>query len=260
MTGVQTCALPILVRNNNSYTYHLNDEVIPAYDIETLLHQPRDHSKSDNEERTVFVLRDETGQQYAVSVEYVIANQDLIVKQLGAYIPDIIGIEGATILGDGSIAPVLDLPGLIRTSVGKDYNPNIEQQLLVPDSIDDNLVALVVDDSLSARRSLAEFVKDIGYDVLMARDGIDAIEVIEGKKPNIILVDREMPRMNALEVTSHMRSKSDTKDIPIIMITSRSTEKHRDMADSAGVNAYLTKPFSEDELLENIQNLLLAMN
>ena len=249
-----------LVRDNDSYTYHLNDEVIPAYDIETLLHQPRDQSKSDNEERTVFILRDETGQQYAVSVENVIANQDLIVKQLGAYIPDIIGIEGATILGDGSIAPVLDLPGLIRTSVGKDYSPNIEQQLLVTESIDDNLIALVVDDSLSARRSLAEFVKDIGYDVLMARDGIDAIEVIEGRKPNIILVDLEMPRMNGLELTSHLRSKSDTKDIPIIMITSRSTEKHRDMADSAGVNAYLTKPFSEDELLENIQNLLLVMN
>ncbi len=249
-----------LVRDNDSYTYHLNDEIISAYDIETLLHQPRDQSKSDNEERTVFILRDETGQQYAVSVEYVIANQDLIVKQLGAYIPDIIGIEGATILGDGSIAPVLDLPGLIRTSVGKDYSPNIEQQLLVTESIDDNLIALVVDDSLSARRSLAEFVADIGYDVLMARDGIEAIEVIENKKPNIILVDLEMPRMNGLEMTSHLRSKSDTKDIPIIMITSRSTEKHRDMADSAGVNAYLTKPFSEDELLENIQNLLLAMN
>jgi chemosensory pili system protein ChpA (sensor histidine kinase/response regulator) len=144
--------------------------------------------------------------------------------------------------------------------VGKDYSPNIEQQLLVTESIDDNLIALVVDDSLSARRSLAEFVKDIGYDVLMARDGIDAIEVIEGRKPNIILVDLEMPRMNGLELTSHLRSKSDTKDIPIIMITSRSTEKHRDMADSAGVNAYLTKPFSEDELLENIQNLLLVMN
>ena len=249
-----------LVRNNESYTYHLNNEIIPAYDIETLLHQPREQSKVKEEERTVFILRDETGQQYAVSVEHVIANQDLIVKQLGAYIPDIIGIEGATILGDGSIAPVLDLPGLIRTSTTKHINPLIEQQLIEPDKIEDNLVALVVDDSLSARRSLAEFVKDIGYDVLMARDGIEALEVIETQKPDILLVDLEMPRMNGLELTSHIRSKTETKDIPVIMITSRSTEKHRDMADSAGVNAYLTKPFSEDELLENIQNLLLVTN
>lgn len=249
-----------LIRNNDSYTYHLNDEVIPAFDIETLLHQPRDQSNDDLQERTVFVLRDETGKQHAVSVEHVIANQDLIVKQLGAYIPDIIGIEGATILGDGSIAPVLDLPGLIRTSTSKEFSPLIEQQLAEAENIKDNLLALIVDDSLSARRSLAEFVKDIGYDVVMARDGIEAIEVIEDKMPDIILVDLEMPRMNGLELTSHLRSKSDTKNIPIIMITSRSTEKHREMADSAGVNAYVTKPFSEDELLENIQSLLLAMN
>ena len=249
-----------LVLDNDKYTYHLNDEVFPAYDIETLLHQARDQSNIKQEERTVFILRDETGQQYAVSVEHVIANQDLIVKQLGAYIPDIIGIEGATILGDGSIAPVLDLPGLIRTSTTKHINQLNEHQIFEEEHTDANLVALIVDDSLSARRSLAEFVKDIGYDVLMARDGIEAIDVIEEQKPNIILVDLEMPRMNGLELTAHLRSKPITKDIPIIMITSRSTEKHREMADSAGVNAYLTKPFSEDELLENIQNLLLAMN
>jgi len=193
-----------------------------------------------------------------ISVESVIANQDLIVKQLGTYIPDIIGIEGATILGDGSVAPVLDLPGLIRTVANKNINPFIEQQFAEAEEIKDNLVALVVDDSLSARRSLAEFVKDIGYDVCMARDGIEALEVIESGKPDIILVDLEMPRMNGLEMTSHLRSKSATKDIPVIMITSRSTEKHREMADLAGVNAYLTKPFSEDELLENIQSLLLV--
>ncbi len=245
---------------NDKYTYHLNDEVFKTFDIETLLHQPRDQRTNDREERAVFIVRDETGQQYAITVEQVIANQDLIVKQLGTYIPDIIGIEGATILGDGSVAPVLDLPGLIKTTIAKDISPLIEQRLAEAETIDDNLIALIVDDSLSARRSLAEFIKDIGYDIRMARDGIEAIESIETQKPDIILVDLEMPRMNGLEFTSHIRSKVETRDIPVIMITSRSTEKHREMADSAGVNAYLTKPFSEDELLENIQNLLLVVN
>ena len=249
-----------LKRNNDSYTYHLKDEVFTAYDIETLLHQPSDQRNDDREERAVFILRDETGHQYAITVEHVIANQDLIVKQLGAYIPDIIGIEGATILGDGSIAPVLDLPGLIRTISRKDIDPLIEQQLLVSETVDENLTVLIVDDSLSARRSLDEFIKDLGYDTRMARDGIEAIDIIETNKPDIILVDLEMPRMNGLELTSHLRSKENTRDIPVIMITSRSTEKHRDMADAAGVNSYLTKPFSEDELLENIQNLLLAVH
>ncbi|MCW9029974.1 MAG: response regulator, partial [Gammaproteobacteria bacterium] len=246
-----------LKQENNEYTYHLKDEVYNAFDIETLLHQPRDQRNNDREERSVLIVNDETGRQYAVTVEHIIANQDLIVKQLGAFIPDIIGIEGATILGDGSVAPVLDIPGLIRTAATSEISPLIEQRLAEAENIKDNLVALVVDDSLSARRSLAEFVKDIGYDVRMARDGIEALEVIETKIPDIILVDLEMPRMNGLELTSHIRSKSATKDIPVIMITSRSTEKHREMADAAGVNNYLTKPFAEDELLENIQNLLL---
>lgn len=238
----------------------MNDEVYTAFDIETLLHQPCDHRNIDREERTVFIVRDESGQQTAVSVENVIANQDLIVKQLGAFIPDIIGIEGATILGDGSVAPVLDLHGLIRTLDDKDSKQIIEQRLAKSEPIEENLLALVVDDSLSARRSLAEFIKDLGYDVRMARDGIEALEIIEATKPDIILADLEMPRMNGLELTSHIRSKKEINEIPIIMITSRSTEKHRDMADSAGVNIYLTKPFSEDELLENIQNLLLVVN
>jgi len=246
-----------LRRTNEKYTYHLNDEEYTAFDIETLLHQRRN---DDKEERTVFILRDESGHKYAITAEQILGNQDLIVKQLGEYIPDIIGIEGATILGDGSVAPVLDLPGLIRTISKNNINPFIEQHLTSTDAPDENITALIVDDSLSARRSLAEFVKDLGYDVRMARDGIEAIEMIDAVKPDIVLADLEMPRMNGLELTSHLRSKDKTKDIPVIMITSRSTEKHRDMADAAGVNSYLTKPFSEDELLENIQNLLLVVN
>jgi len=249
-----------LKRENDKYTYHLNDEQYTAFDIETLLHQPRDQRNDDREERAVFILRDESGYKYAITVEQVIGNQELIVKQLGEFIPDIIGIEGATILGDGSVAPVLDLPGLIRTISKDDLNPFIEQRLTSTEVSDENIITLIVDDSLSARRSLAEFVKDLGYDVRMARDGIEAIEMIDSIKPDIVLADLEMPRMNGLELTSHLRSKEKTKDIPVIMITSRSTEKHRDMADAAGVSSYLTKPFSEDELLENIQNLLLVVN
>ncbi len=249
-----------LIRNNEKYSYHLNDEVYTAYDIETLLHQPRDQRNDDREERSVFILRDESGRKFAITVEQVISNQDLIVKQLGEFIPDIIGIEGATILGDGSVAPVLDLPGLIRTISKTTTIPIIEQRLASTEIADENIKALIVDDSLSARRSLAEFVKDLGYEVAMARDGIEAIAMIDTVKPDIVLADLEMPRMNGLELTSHIRSKASTKDIPVIMITSRSTEKHREMADAAGVSTYLTKPFSEDELLENIQNLLLVVN
>ena len=115
-------------------------------------------------------------------------------------------------------------------------------------------MALVVDDSLSTRRSLAQFVNDIGMDVRTAKDGFEAIEILEEQMPSIILVDMEMPRMNGLEFTAHVRAGEQTKHIPVIMITSRNTEKHRNLASAAGVDTYLNKPFSEEELLRHIQD------
>ena len=115
---------------------------------------------------------------------------------------------------------------------------------------------LAVDDSLSARRSLAQFAQDAGFEVRTARDGLEAIEIITGKQPDIVLADLEMPRMNGLELTAHLRANPATRELPVIMITSRSTEKHRREAETMGVNVYLTKPFVEDELLEHIHKLL----
>ena len=126
----------------------------------------------------------------------------------------------------------------------------------MPTSEDTAPVALVVDDSLSARRALAEFVRDLGFEVHTASDGLDAIAVIEQTVPDILLVDLEMPRMNGLELTAHVRNRDTTTHVPVIMITSRSTEKHRQTAVQAGVNTYLVKPFAEDELAEHIQQLM----
>jgi len=116
--------------------------------------------------------------------------------------------------------------------------------------------ALVVDDSLSARRSLAQFVKDAGFEVRTAIDGLEAVGIIDAHKPDILLVDMEMPRMNGMELTAHLRANPETSDLPVIMITSRSTDKHRQQARNVGVDAYLTKPFSEDHLMRQIDELL----
>ncbi|VAW59443.1 Signal transduction histidine kinase CheA, partial [hydrothermal vent metagenome] len=115
---------------------------------------------------------------------------------------------------------------------------------------------LVVDDSLSARKSLAQFVQDMGFEVRTARDGMEAVSLIDAHKPDLILVDMEMPRMNGLELTSHIRASSETHELPVIMITSRSTEKHRKTAFNRGVNHYMVKPFEEDELAMHIQGAL----
>ena len=124
---------------------------------------------------------------------------------------------------------------------------------------------LIVEDSLSARRALAQFMQDSGYRVRTARDGMEAAELMEGAQPILVLADLEMPRMNGIELTVHLRATSRNedvpailtlRDVPVIMITSRSTEKHRDQALAAGVNAYFTKPYSEDTLVETVRRLI----
>jgi chemosensory pili system protein ChpA (sensor histidine kinase/response regulator) len=117
-------------------------------------------------------------------------------------------------------------------------------------------VAVVVDDSLSARRALAELMQDMGYEVHAARDGIEAAELLDQHGADIVLADLEMPRMNGLELAAHMRGQAALKDIPIVMVTSRSTEKHRQQAAAVGVNVYMTKPFTEDELARHVEQLV----
>jgi chemosensory pili system protein ChpA (sensor histidine kinase/response regulator) len=113
-----------------------------------------------------------------------------------------------------------------------------------------------VDDSLSARRALAQLLSDSGFKVLTARDGMEAVETLENTSPDILFVDLEMPRMNGIELTMHVRAKPHLAKVPVIMVTSRSTVKHRQQAESAGVNAYITKPFADDMVLEHTRDLL----
>jgi chemosensory pili system protein ChpA (sensor histidine kinase/response regulator) len=120
-------------------------------------------------------------------------------------------------------------------------------------------LALVVDDSLSARRALAQAVEDAGLEVRTARDGLEAVSMIEGRRPDLLLVDLEMPRMNGLELTAHVRGRDATRTLPVIMVTSRSTAKHRHEAEAAGVNFYMTKPFTDDDLLQNINSALTGV-
>jgi CheY-like chemotaxis protein len=158
------------------------------------------------------------------------------------------------------------LPELLRASAqGQQFSAifkpatqsnNVEQAPVSNRTVLATRIALIVDDSLSARRAAAQIMRDAGYEVRTAIDGLDAVAMLETLVPDVILVDMEMPRMNGLELTSHVRGRAALKNIPIIMITSRSTEKHRQQGDAAGVNAYLVKPFNEDKLLQHIDNLV----
>jgi chemosensory pili system protein ChpA (sensor histidine kinase/response regulator) len=237
--------------------YYIGQEAYDLVMLDTLLNLPVDRRNIDRNARPILLVKDESGSKTAIMVQEVIDSRDVVVKNMGEYIPKIRGIIGATVLGDGSVSPVIDLPELLYDKTGYTQDSHINtvnygekhQARELP-------YVLVVDDSLSARRSLSQFVQDLGFSVRVARDGMEAVSIIEASKPDLLLVDMEMPKMNGLELTSHIRATPGHKYIPIIMITSRSTDKHRKAAMEKGVDHYMVKPFDEDELSEQINGLL----
>ena len=119
---------------------------------------------------------------------------------------------------------------------------------------------LVVDDSISARGSMVDTLKNAGFITSIAVDGLDALAVLESDTFDAMILDLEMPRMNGLELAMHLRSLKDYQEIPLVMVTSRSTAKHKDLASKAGVNSYFTKPYQENELLNKLHELIQNQN
>ena len=160
-------------------------------------------------------------------------------------------------MGDGSVVVILDPHAMIRKEAALvSYQPQV-LPLTMPeaDTVDETTV-MVVDDSVTVRKVTSRFLEREGYTVVTAKDGADALMQLQDKLPDIMLLDIEMPRMDGFEVAKNIRSSSRLKHIPIIMITSRTGDKHRDRALSLGVNKYLGKPYQEDVLLSNIHELL----
>ncbi len=187
----------------------------------------------------------------ALLTDEMLASREIVVKSVGPQLASIRGIAGATILGDGSIVLILDINTLVRTGA-----PVVEIKKAAPKPADDRPLALVVDDSITVRRVTERFLQRNGVRVVTAKDGLDAISVISDHKPDVILLDIEMPRMDGYEFASHVRNDPRISDVPIIMITSRVGDKHRARAIELGVNDYLGKPFQDSALLEAIQRQL----
>jgi chemosensory pili system protein ChpA (sensor histidine kinase/response regulator) len=245
----------VLSQDGDTMFYQLGNESMEAVTLEALLNLRLPDSVEQLAARPALLVRDTTGRRRIVMVQAVLDSLDLVIKPLGRYVPPITGIAGATILGDGSATSVLDLPELLIRLTTHGQAPIGALQETVRRVERSLPVALVVDDSLSARRALADFVQDLGFEVHTAGDGLEAIASMERQMPAILLVDLEMPRMNGLELAEHVRVRHGAEELPIIMVTSRSTEKHRRTAERSGVNVYLVKPFPEDTLAEHIHQL-----
>ena len=187
----------------------------------------------------------------ALITDELIGSREIVVKSVGPQISAIRGISGATILGDGRIVIILDIGALVRSEWRVRTQP-----LVARERGDRRVFALVVDDSITVRRVTQRLLERNGMRVLTARDGMDAITLLQDHVPDIILLDIEMPRMDGYEVAAHVRNDPRLKDVPIIMITSRSGEKHRARAIEIGVDDYLSKPYQEAQLLDAIAPLV----
>jgi chemosensory pili system protein ChpA (sensor histidine kinase/response regulator) len=175
---------------------------------------------------------------------------------MGAYVKSLSGVAGVSILGDGSVVTVLDLPSLLDKRDSQSLRSQSQQSTSRPVAEVSLPKVLIVDDSLSVRSSLSQLMSDGGYRVVTARDGLEAVNMLEAEAPDIVLTDLEMPRMNGLDLVGYIRNSSQWNPLPVVMITSRTMAKHRQQAERAGVNSYITKPFTEDEVLASIDREL----
>lgn len=191
-----------------------------------------------------------------VGVDELIHAVEIVVKPVGVQIAALDGIEGATVLGDGEVALILDLVDLWNTRHSE--RADIDQASLVAKLEQEVSPAtvMVVDDSLTVRRVTERNLSKYGITTMLATDGADAIEKLSEQIPDVMLVDIEMPRMNGFELTELVRDDPSYKDIPIIIITSRSGPKHRERAMELGATLYLTKPYQEVELMNAINSVL----
>jgi chemosensory pili system protein ChpA (sensor histidine kinase/response regulator) len=196
----------------------------------------------------------------AVQVDALVGSREIVVKSLGAQFAGVHGISGATILGDGRVVVILDLLATIRTRHAHLVQPQLRSASanLLPADVDLERppLVMVVDDSVTVRKVTSRLLERNGMNVLTAKDGVDAIALLQEQRPDIMLLDIEMPRMDGFEVATLIRHDERLKDLPIIMITSRTGEKHRERAMAIGVNDYLGKPYQESLLLESIQHLV----
>jgi len=189
----------------------------------------------------------------ALVTDELVGSREIVVKSVGPQVASVRGISGATILGDGRIVIILDMGALVRSEWrGRAVDASVRP------TRDERIFVMVVDDSITVRRVTQRLLERNGMRVLAAKDGIDAMALLQEHVPDVILLDIEMPRMDGYEVATHIRNDPRLADVPIIMITSRVGDKHRARAIEIGVDDYLGKPYQESQLLDAIEPLVLA--
>jgi chemosensory pili system protein ChpA (sensor histidine kinase/response regulator) len=231
----------------------VHGEAVPLHYLPELLHEPA--GAGGQRSSPVLVLRS-GNTRLALRVDEVLGNREVVIKNIGPQLARMPGIAGATVLGSGEIVLILDPVQLAGPGVRQGRAPSAAGPAQAP--VPRVATIMVVDDSLTVRKVTQRLLEREGYRVLLAKDGVDALEQMQETRPDLMLVDIEMPRMDGFDLTRHVRGNEATASLPIIMITSRTADKHRNYAMDLGVDAYFGKPFQEDALLAAITALLEA--
>lgn len=223
-----------------------------------------DRVSQPEEQRFNWVLLLRAGAQtLALHVDALRGNQEIVVKNAGPQLARIVGISGATVLGDGEIVLILNPVALAsrglaggEAATARDTTAEtleaLEAQETAPAEYQPTI--MVVDDSLTVRKITGRLLEREGYRVITAKDGVDALERLLETVPDVILSDIEMPRMDGFDLLRNIRADERTRDVPVIMITSRLADKHRQFAEKIGASEYLGKPYEEGELLGLLQS------
>ncbi len=239
-------------------------EEFNIYDLAQLLGVTRARVSDDTQVPLLMVRSGD--QRAAVRIDGVVGSREIVVKSVGPQISSVPGIFGATIMGDGAVVIILDLAPMVRRiaalraridagsiedvpsymAAEPTHEPQARQKPLV----------MVVDDSITMRKVTTRVLERADFDVVTAKDGLDALEKLQENVPDLMLLDIEMPRMDGYELATYMRNDSRLRQVPIIMITSRTGEKHRQRALEIGVEHYLGKPYQEDDLLKHVHEVL----
>jgi chemosensory pili system protein ChpA (sensor histidine kinase/response regulator) len=240
------------LRDSDSPAYEFAGEHWPLLELEPLLGEQPIPLDSGN----VSLLMIRSGEHKAAfRVAELQGHQEVVIKPVGPQISSIPGILGATISADGQVVIILDMGPIIRSGLAAAEQP---AQAAAPAPNEEKRIPLVmvVDDSITMRKVTSRVLENHSLEVMTAQDGLDAIQSLHDRIPDLMLLDIEMPRMDGYELAEHVRGDARLRHIPIVMITSRAGQKHRKKARDAGANAYLTKPYQEAELVAQVGEML----
>jgi chemosensory pili system protein ChpA (sensor histidine kinase/response regulator) len=232
------------------------DKQYPLHYLSKLLdhqeHQPEDHAYV-----SVLLLRS-AAYNIALHVDEVIGNQEAVMKPIGVQLARVPGIVGATVAGDGSIVLIINPVQLANREVLAVGSVVVKAtKAKVPKVVVKRRI-LVVDDSLTMRKVLGRLLEREGFEVLVAKDGMDAMQLLQETTPDAILTDIEMPRMDGFGLARNIRDDARTANTPLIMISSRTADKHQNLAREIGVDAFFGKPVQDDELISKVNELLAS--